>query len=220
MTASALQLLGMLVACGGAAVSLARAGPADSLRSCGRGADRGAGSGGGGRLALDSASSTCGTIPRSCAVILAVVVIAVGVGAAIFRRFRWAFPVSVFAVLPLRVPVHLGGQTSHLLVPLYLVIAAALVSFAYRRWPASGPRPTTAARARKPRREALPTGRRSSGFTACSQRRWLLYAIQTAYSADVSNAIENAAFFLVPFAVMLMLLGEVRWTAAASWAGC
>ena len=40
----------------------------------------------------------------------------------------------------------------------------------------------------------------------------VLYAIQTAYSEDVSNAIENASFFLVPFAVMLMLLGEVRWT--------
>ncbi len=40
----------------------------------------------------------------------------------------------------------------------------------------------------------------------------ILYAIQAAYSEDVSNAIENASFFLVPFAVMLVLLGEVRWT--------
>ena len=48
----------------------------------------------------------------------------------------------------------------------------------------------------------------------------VLYAIQTAYSADVSNAIENAAFFLVPFAVMLVLLGEVALDRRASWAGC
>ena len=84
--------------------------------------------------------------------------------------------------------------------------------FAYRRWPASGPRPTTAARARKPRRGAWPTGRRPSGSTALLAATLVLYAIQSAYSEDVSNAIENACFFLVPFAVMLMLLGEVRWT--------
>jgi O-antigen ligase len=40
----------------------------------------------------------------------------------------------------------------------------------------------------------------------------VLYAIQTAYSADVSNAIENASFFLVPFALLFVMLGEVRWT--------
>jgi O-antigen ligase len=42
----------------------------------------------------------------------------------------------------------------------------------------------------------------------------VLYAIQAAYSADVSNAVSNACFFLVPFAVMLVLLGQVRWTRA------
>ncbi|MFL5871603.1 MAG: O-antigen ligase family protein, partial [Solirubrobacterales bacterium] len=40
----------------------------------------------------------------------------------------------------------------------------------------------------------------------------VLYAIQSAYSADVSNAIENAGFFLVPFAIMFVLLTEVEWT--------
>ena len=64
--------------------------------------------------------------------------IAVGVGAAMFRRFRWAFPIGVFAALPLRVPVQLGGQTSHLLVPLYLVIAGGLVCFAYRALAGAG----------------------------------------------------------------------------------
>jgi hypothetical protein len=40
----------------------------------------------------------------------------------------------------------------------------------------------------------------------------VLYAVQSTYSEDVSNAIENASFFLVPFAVMFVLVGEVRWT--------
>ena len=44
----------------------------------------------------------------------------------------------------------------------------------------------------------------------------VLYAIQSAYSVDVSNAIENASFFLVPFAVLFVLLGEVRWSDRAA----
>jgi O-antigen ligase len=40
----------------------------------------------------------------------------------------------------------------------------------------------------------------------------VLYAIQSAYSEDVSNAIENAGFFLIPFAGLFVLLGEVRWS--------
>jgi len=128
VTASALQMTGMLVACGGAAVSLLAR---DTRTRYGAAA-----------VALIAAPAlVAGDVwnstrfvdlrhhPAKLALILIVVVIAVGVGAAIFRRFRWAFPISLFAVLPLPVPVHLGGQTSHLLIPLYLVIAAALVSF-------------------------------------------------------------------------------------------
>ena len=40
----------------------------------------------------------------------------------------------------------------------------------------------------------------------------MLYAIQAAYSEDVSNAIENIGFFPVPFAVMFALLAAVDWT--------
>jgi O-antigen ligase len=210
MTASALQLLGMLVACGGAGVSLVARDP--RIRY------------GAAAVALIAAPVlVAGDVwhstrfvdlrhhPAKLAVILAVVVIAVGVGAAIFRRYRWAFPVSVFAVLPLRVPVHLGGQTSHLLVPLYLVIAAALVSLAYsalagERAAANGrPGEEVPTRSLADRPEVVWLYRVLAATL-------LLYAIQSAYSADVSNAIENASFFLVPFAVMLMLLGEVRWT--------
>ena len=125
--------------------------------------------------------------------------------------FPGRFPVSAFAALPLRVPVQLGGETSHLLVPLYLVIAAGFVCFAYRALARGEAAPRTTRR--RPRRDA------ASGEAPLLA--WLyralaatlvVYAIQTAYSADVSNAIENAAFFLVPFAVMFVLLTEVRWT--------
>ncbi len=137
---------------------------------------------------------------------------AIAVAAAVFRRLPWTFPVVLFALLPLRVPLHIAGQTSHLLVPLYLVIAAGLVRGVYalvvgrEASDADGRplhRPAFAA-GKEPR--AAPWLRRVLAATL------LLYAIQSAYSVDVSNAIENACFFLVPFAAMFVLLEEVQWT--------
>jgi hypothetical protein len=209
MTASALELGGMLLACGAAATALLARDP--RLRY------------GAAAVALLAAPAlVAGDVwdterfvdlrgdPAKLVVVILASVAAVGAGAAVFRRFWWAFPVSAFAALPLRVPVQLGGETSHLLLPLYLVIAAGLVCFAYR--------------ALRPGERALAGDSAQAGRNATSEApliTWLfralaatlvLYAIQTAYSAHVSNAIENAAFFLVPFSVMFVLLTEVRWT--------
>ena len=40
----------------------------------------------------------------------------------------------------------------------------------------------------------------------------MLYALQAAYSADFSKALENMVFFYVPFALLFALLREVEWT--------
>ena len=211
MTASALQLLGMLVACGAAAGALLARDP--RLRY------------GAAAVALIAAPAlVAGDVwhsarfvelrhdPAKLAAAIALAAVAVGFGAALFRRFAWAFPVGVFATLPLRVPVQLGGETSHLLIPLYLVIAAGLVCYGYGGL--TGLHGEVAAR-RSPDDSSAPS------LAEWPAAAWLyrvlaaglvLYAIQSAYSEDVSNAIENACFFLVPFAVMLVLLGEVRWT--------
>jgi O-antigen ligase/polysaccharide polymerase Wzy-like membrane protein len=210
VTASALQLLGMLVACGAAAVALLARDPRVRFAAA--------------ALALVAAPAlVAGDIwhstrlvdlrhhPATLAAAIATVAIAVAVAAAVFRRFPWTFPVGLFATLPLRVPVQVAGQTAHLLIPLYLVIAGGLACFAYGALVGSrGDRGTGLGSA--------DAGGRLDDWPAAV---WLyrvlavtlvLYAIQSAYSEDVSNAIENACFFLVPFAVMLMLLGEVRWT--------
>ena len=42
----------------------------------------------------------------------------------------------------------------------------------------------------------------------------VLYALQSAYSSDLSKATETVAFFFVPFAAMFALLLDVRWTPA------
>jgi O-antigen ligase len=40
----------------------------------------------------------------------------------------------------------------------------------------------------------------------------VLYALQATYSKDFDTALEQAVFFLVPFALLYALLREVRWT--------
>jgi putative inorganic carbon (HCO3(-)) transporter len=121
-----------------------------------------------------------------------------------FRRFREAFPIAVFAVLPIRVPIEIGGETANLLVPLYLVIAAAVLTHVLAEL-----RPTSAGRAATSRVAQTPWIRWLRLALAATL---VLYAIQAAYSDDVSNAIENIGFFLVPFAIMFALLAEVDWT--------
>jgi putative inorganic carbon (hco3(-)) transporter len=210
MTASPLEFGGMLLACGGAAAALLARDP--RLRY------------GAAAVALVAAPAlVAGDVwqterfvdlrddPAKLVALIVVWVAAVGGAAAVFYRLPWAFPVSAFAALPLRVPVQLGGETSHLLVPLYVVIAAGFVCFAYRAL-ARGKGGTTD--------NSAPAGGGAASGEA-PLLTWLyralaatlvVYAIQTAYSAHVSNAIENAAFFLVPFAVMFVLLSQVSWT--------
>jgi O-antigen ligase/polysaccharide polymerase Wzy-like membrane protein len=211
MMASALEVVGLLAACGGAAVALTAGQP--RLRYAAA------------AIALIAAPVlVAGDVwdssrfvdlrehPVTLAAVIVLAALAVGVAVLAFTRLPWAFPVAVFAALPLRVPLHLGGETSHLLVPLYVVIAGGVIRFGYLAL--SGDR----ARGSAGGLSGQPSGPSLAGWPAAL---WLyrvlaatlvLYAIQAIYSLDVSNAIENASFFLVPFAVMLVLLGEVRWT--------
>ena len=131
-------------------------------------------------------------------------VAAIAVGAAISRRFEDAVPLAAFAVIALRVPVELAGETSNLLVPLYLVIAAGLAGVLWGELRGLPNRAPTAQP--DPEAPAVVWLRR---LLAASL---ILYALQAIYSDDVSNAIENACFFLVPFAALFVLLSETRWT--------
>lgn len=111
-----------------------------------------------------------------------------------FRRWPVVMPLAIVFALPFRVPLHAGGDTANLLVPLYLVIAAAVVATLLRDW--SDPAPD-----RSPR--PLPA--------------WLLaavvvlYALQALYSEDFSKGLQNLCFFFIPFTVAYPLLREVEW---------
>ena len=208
MTASPLEFGGMLVACGGAAVALLARDP--RLRY------------GAVAVALVAAPAlVAGDVwhterfvdlrqdPAKLAAAIVAWLVAVGGAAAVFYRLPWAFPVSAFAALPLRLPVQLGGETSHLLVPLYLVIAAGFVCFAYRAFTDGKQGASREAVYVDPANGETPL---ITWLYRALAATLVLYAVQTAYSAHVSNAIENAAFFLVPFAVLFVLLSDVTWT--------
>jgi O-antigen ligase len=55
----------------------------------------------------------------------------------VFRRWPILLPLAIVAALPFRVPLHAGGDTANLLVPLYIVIAGGVLSVALRDWTVS-----------------------------------------------------------------------------------
>jgi O-antigen ligase len=145
------------------------------------------------------------------AVVLGVIVV-LALAVLIHREPR-AFPLLAIFALPFRLPIATGGSTSNLLIPLYLVVGAGALVYAL-------PRLTAAERA-----DSAEDGVRAppvSGWWArmISPRglEWLLLAavvldaLQAAYSADFSKALENMVFFYVPFALLFGLLREVKWT--------
>ncbi|HYG95724.1 MAG TPA: O-antigen ligase family protein, partial [Solirubrobacterales bacterium] len=125
--------------------------------------------------------------------LLVIAAAAIAVLALLFRRWPILLPLTIIFALPFRVPLEAGGDTANLLVPLYLVIAAAVVATLLRDW--SNPPP-----AHPPRALA-----------------WILaavvvlYALQALYSEDFSQGLQNVCFFLVPFTVAYRLLREVEW---------
>lgn len=69
--------------------------------------------------------------PRGIALV-AVGAVAAILGAAAFARYPAVVPVALLAAAPFRIPVELGTEDAFLLLPLYLVLAAAVLALAYR----------------------------------------------------------------------------------------
>jgi putative inorganic carbon (HCO3(-)) transporter len=153
--------------------------------------------------------------------LLAIGIVIVGALAHLFRRWPILLPLGIVFALPFRVPLHAGGDTANLLVPLYLVIVGGVAAVAVRDWRA---RPAGPVAAGDPPPPAV--AKASSGVgpptapPAGGAATWLprvlaavvvLYAVQTLYSDDFSKGLQNVCFFLVPFTVAYGLLREVEW---------
>lgn len=141
-----------------------------------------------------------------------------------FRRWPVLIPLAIVAALPFRIPLHAGGDTANLLVPLYLVIGAAVVATLVRDWTAGdgavsaggGADIGPARRAGGTISATGPAARAHQSLPA----QWLprilaafvlLYALQSLYSEDFSKALQNVCFFLVPFTLAFALLRDVEW---------
>jgi O-antigen ligase len=139
----------------------------------------------------------------------------------VFRRWPLLLPLAIVAALPFRVPLHSGGDTANLLVPLYLVIAGGVLAMMARDWAFRPAGPVTAGDPPPP-----PVAKASSGAVpptvppAGGALTWvprvlaavvLLYAVQTLYSEDFSKGLQNTCFFFVPFSLGYGLLRDVTW---------
>lgn len=158
-------------------------------------------------------------------------VIGIVIGAILVAALAWTFhrwpkllPLAIIGLLPFRIPLESGGESANLLIPLYVVIAAGVLSQLI-----SGGWRGLEARERRPRSqglEASPPAGRGHGPSAPSASApsapaiWLpralaafvvLYALQTFYSEDFSKGLQEVCFFLVPFTLAFGLLREVEW---------
>jgi putative inorganic carbon (hco3(-)) transporter len=129
---------------------------------------------------------------RTAALLLAAVAVVAALGF-VFRRWPVLIPLAIVAALPFRVPLEAGGDTANLLVPLYLVIAGAVLATLLKDWAAA---------------PAGPAGRSLPRILAAVLA---LYALQALYSEDFSQGLQNVCFFYVPFAVVYALISDVRW---------
>ncbi|HEX5147355.1 MAG TPA: O-antigen ligase family protein [Conexibacter sp.] len=134
--------------------------------------------------------------PLPAAVGAAVALAAVAALAWAMTRNALVLPLLTLLALPFRVPIQVGGSTSNLLVPLYVVIAAGALG-------------------------AIAAGLRERSPAVAWSPGWLermlalsvaLYGVQATYSADFDKALQQLAFFVVPFALLFVLLAQVEWT--------
>ncbi len=125
--------------------------------------------------------------------LLAAVAVVVGLALALRGRPAWTVLLAV-AALPFRFSL-LAGGTGGILLPLYAVIAAGVLSMVLER---GGEDPRVG-----------PLERVLGAFV-------VLYALQALYTpaASLAKAVEDVGFFLVPFSLLYVLLRRVTWDRA------
>jgi len=149
-------------------------------------------------------------------------VVAVGAVCALawlMARRPLVLPLLVVLALPFRVPIQVGGTTSNLLVPLYVVIAAGALAAIVAGLRETRFRPPVTASGDLPTDFRPPVT--ASGDLRATSQGWLeralalsvaLYGLQATYSSDFDKALQQIAFFIVPFALLFVLLAQVEWT--------
>lgn len=148
--------------------------------------------------------------PALVGVVLVLAAVGLVALALLVRRRPGLLAPALIAALPFRVPVDLGGGSANLLVPLYALIAAGVLAALLDRGGRPGGEQVAGADA-----GGSASAGSGDGLTGTRLPRWfgtalgaylLLYALAAGYADDISAAVEQVAFFAVPFAALFVLL--------------
>ena len=123
--------------------------------------------------------------PASHAAALVVGVLAVGAGAAALARYPAIVPVVLLAAAPFRISVSIGAQKAYLLLPLYVVLAAAALALLIRALRGDIGRPL-------PPLLAVP----AAAFVA-------LAGVSLLWTRDLRQGTIELLFFLFPFSALV-----------------
>jgi O-antigen ligase len=114
---------------------------------------------------------------------------------ALFQRHPWALPPLALAAVPARIPITVGGSTNNLLLPLYVVIAGAVVALGWNLW------------------REVPARRRELGVLAWPLAAFVGWVgLSIAWTNDPERgAVELLAFYL-PFGLLAVALVRLDWS--------
>lgn len=120
-------------------------------------------------------------------------VVAGGLLAWLFHKIPWSFAVAVLACAPARIPVSVGDTKANLLLPLYLVVAAAALALA---WDLFGEDSRV--------RELGPLAWPVALFTGWTSLTFL-------WSVDRRQGAIYLLFFVLPFGLLAIAVARLPW---------
>ena len=113
----------------------------------------------------------------------------------LISRYPWALAFLAVVTAPVRIPVTVGTTSANLLVPLYVVIGAAALALVWSLW-------------RDPPRREL-------GVLAWPLAALVVwFGLSGLWTDDVRNGSIFLFFFVLPFGLLAVALGRLRWSTA------
>ena len=113
--------------------------------------------------------------------------------AAVLRRWPWVLAPAALACVPARIPVEVGTTSANLLLPLYLVVAAAALLLAYELW------------------------RGDERSRELGALRWPLAAfvawtgLSLVWTNDLRQGAIELLFFYLPFGLLAVSVARLPW---------
>jgi O-Antigen ligase len=146
---------------------------------------------GSGALALWLAPSGSHRLYAAAAVCGLVVAVAL---AWLFVRVPWTLAVAVLACAPARIPISVGDTKANLLLPMYLVVAAAALALV---WQLFGDDERV----------------RELGFVAWPLALFVAWTgVSYAWTADARQGGIFLLFFVLPFGLLAVTIARLRWS--------